>query len=47
MKGRNLPYPLLGGHSLKNVKDGEVFPCAKFRFNFTIVARNIANRHFP
>ena len=30
----------------KNVKDGENCPCAKFRFNFIIVARNVANKHF-
>ena len=32
--------------SLKNVKDGEICSCAKFRFNVIIVARNIANKHF-
>ena len=32
--------------SLKNVKDGEICPCAKFRFNYIFVARNIANKHF-
>ena len=32
--------------SLKNVKDGEIYPCAKFRFNFVIVVRNIAKQHF-
>ena len=32
--------------SLKNVKDGEISLCAKFRFNVIIVARNIANKHF-
>ena len=31
---------------LKNVKDGEICPCAKFRLNVIIVARNIANKHF-
>ena len=30
----------------KNVKDSEICPCAKFRFNFIFVARNIANQHF-
>ena len=32
--------------SLKNVKDSEICPCAKFRFNYIFVARNIANKHF-
>ena len=32
--------------SLKNVKDGEICLCARYRFNFIIVARNIANKHF-
>ena len=31
---------------LKNVKDSEICPCAKFRFNYIFVARNIANKHF-
>ena len=31
---------------LKNVKDSEICPCAKFRFNFIIIARNIANTNF-
>ena len=33
--------------SLKNVKGSEICPCAKFRFNYIFVARNIANKHFP
>ena len=32
--------------SLKHVKDSEICPCAKFRFNYIFVARNIANKHF-
>ena len=32
--------------SLKNVKDSEICPRAKFRFNYIFVARNIANKHF-
>ena len=32
--------------SLKNVKGGEICPCAKFRFNVIIVARNNANKYF-
>ena len=38
------PYKML--LSLKNVKDSESCPCAKFRFNYVFVARNIANKHF-
>ena len=30
----------------KNVKDSEICPCAKFRFKYIFVARNIANKHF-
>ena len=32
--------------SLKNVKDSEICPCAKFRFNYILVARNFASKHF-
>ena len=32
--------------SLKNVKDSEICPRAKFRFNYIFVSRNIANKHF-
>ena len=31
---------------LQNVKDSEICPCAKFRFYYIFVARNIANKHF-
>ena len=32
--------------SLKNVKESEICPCVKFRFNYIFVVRNIANKHF-
>ena len=32
--------------SLKDVKHSEICPCAKFRFTYIFVARNIANKHF-
>ena len=32
--------------SLKTVKYSEICPCAKFRFNYIFVGRNIANKHF-
>ena len=30
-----------------SLKDGEICPCAEYRFNFIIVAKSIATKHFP